>query len=456
MESNAILAFDTNILLLEASNLVKIPKQLGYTQVLIPETVLDEIDSKKSGTSEIAYQARSVARILASAERISSTKTGATTDTILRYNGIDIHIYSMGNYPQFSEAEQNIKNDRKIIHTIDFVARSYDVVFCTNDVMCGIRAEAEGLKVIDYKAAEVSNIEFTKRMTVAETEFPELHDTPILQVNPNHKQENYNYIFECNGQQKLATVSNGLIKILGKVTEEELHRQDLTPANSGQLFLSKAIQDPTIDIVVCESKAGSGKTACALSNGIRLVSKGLYDGIVYIRSSVDDLEEIEKIGFLSGNDEKVEVYLKPLEDTLDFFARNRLKDSKKRGEEFEKDVAETVIKLRTRCNIQGMITLGLRGRTIRNKYVIVDEIGNLSKSAFQKVLTRFGEGCKIVLIGSNNQIDNPYLNKYTNGLSTILDACRKPQDRVKLHAVTLERVVRGRIAEFAENLYSKS
>lgn len=258
MESNDIIAFDTNILLLEASNLVKIPIQLGYKQVLIPETVLDEIDSKKSGTSEIAYQARSVARILASAERISSTKTETATDTVLRYDNIDIHIYSMNNYPQFSEVEQNIKNDRKIIHTINFVSSLYDVVFCTNDVMCGIRAEAEGLKVIDYKAAEVSNIEFTKRMAVTETEFPYLHDTPILQINQGHKQENYNYIFECSGQQKLATVSNGLIKILGKVTEEELHRQDLTPANSGQLFLSKAIQDPTVDIVVCESKAGSG------------------------------------------------------------------------------------------------------------------------------------------------------------------------------------------------------
>ena len=259
MESKAtILALDTNILLLEASNVTKIAKSLGYSDVFLSETVLDELDSKKSGTSEIAFQARTLARLLASAKRIGTVTTGLLVDTTLQYDGINIHICSMGSYPQFSDSEQNIKNDRKIIHTISYVNRSTPVVFCTNDVMCGIRAEAEGLTVIDYKSAEISDAEFTKRLSVTEQEFSELHDTPILEVNSKHKQENYNYIFESNGQQKLATISNGIIKIIGKVTEDELHRQDLTPANSGQLFLSKAIQDPTIDIVVCESKAGSG------------------------------------------------------------------------------------------------------------------------------------------------------------------------------------------------------
>lgn len=102
-----------------------------------------------------------------------------------------------------------------------------------------------------------------------------------------------------------------------------------------------------------------------------------------------------------------------------------------------------------------MIGLGMRGRTFNNTVAIIDEAQGMSKASLQKVITRFGKNCKIIIIGSNNQIDNPYLNKYTNGLSTLLDACTKSHDTVRLHAVSLPKVVRGPIAEFAENLFSE-
>jgi len=73
----------------------------------------------------------------------------------------------------------------------------------------------------------------------------------------------------------------------------------------------------------------------------------------------------------------------------------------------------------------------------------------------QKMLTRFGKGCKIVVIGSNKQIDNAYLTKYTNGLSVLLDACKSSHPNINLHAVSLPKVVRGPIAEFSEDLFSK-
>lgn len=321
--------------------------------------------------------------------------------------------------------------------------------------MCRLRAEAVGLTAIDHKVVETTDIEFVKVLPVSEEDSGLLHDTPVLVADPNHQFENYNYVFEIeSGQKKLATVSNGLLKVIGRTTEEDLRRQDLPPINYGQLFLSKAIQDPYIDIVVCEAKAGSGKTASALSNAIHLVVENKYEGITYVRSSVDDLEKAEEIGFLAGNNEKVEVYIRPLEDTLDLIARKRLKSSKKKGEDFEAEVLEKVTDIKARCRIKGIITLGLRGRTLRNQVVIIDEASNFSKASLQKVLTRIGEGCKVIIIGSNNQIDNPFLNKYTNGLSTVLDACRRPHSKVRMHAVTLPKVVRGPIAEFAENLFT--
>lgn len=458
------IVLDTNVILLDAYNLINIAKHSNPQPIVVlPETVLDEIDSKKSGHTEVAYQARLFARLLAKATRLHSVtddimNTPLLTTTALVLDGVTIHICALSSYPSFNESEQSIRNDRKILHVTELLNRRYpDLTFCSNDVMCRIRAESLGLKTSDYRTVETTDIEFTRLVEVSEAVFTQLHDTPIIDVVPDHKVENYNYIFETalSNQRKLATVSNGLIKVIGRATEDELRKQDIKPANSGQLFFAKALQDPTIDIVIAEAKAGSGKTACALSNGIYLVGKGEYDSILYIRSSIDDLENIESIGYLSGNSEKVEVYLHPLEDTIDFIARSRLKGSQHKGERLEEAVLEKIEDIKSRNHIKGIITLGLRGRTIRNTYVIVDEVGNLSKQGLQKVLTRFGEGCKIVLIGSNNQIDNPYLTKYTNGLSVLLEACKTTHDKVRLHAVNLPKVVRGPIAEFAENLYSK-
>lgn len=445
---------DTNILLLDAYNLINLGKD-GST-IVIPATVLDEVDAKKSGTSEVAYQARQVGRLLSKAVS-TSTRNDSYLGFVLELelDTTKLMIISPTRYPSFSEHDSSIVRDRQIIYTASLLARDNNVTFISNDVMCRIRAEAEGLAASDLKVVDNVDIEFTKHLTVDSELFSKLHNLSILEADPAYEVYNYNYIFidRESQQTKLGTISNGFITVLGKETEKELRKQDLNPINAGQLFMSKAIQDPTVDIIVAEASAGTGKTATAVSNAISLVRKGKYESIHYIRASVDDVDKAEEIGFLAGNDEKLQVYLHPLEDTLDFIIRNRYKDSKAKPQDLELKIHEGVEKLRTQCNIQAMIGLGMRGRTFTNTIAIIDEAQGMSKSSLQKVLTRFGKGCKIIIIGSNNQIDNPYLNKYTNGLSTILDACTKIHDTVKLHAISLPRVVRGHIAEFAENLF---
>ena len=445
---------DTNIILLDAHNIVTLGKD-GST-VVIPETVIDEIDSKKGGHSEVAFQAREFSRLLSKGKLIYK---GVKNDKILTkfdLNGVTISIVALADYPTFADSEPNIISDRKIIH----VAKLYrhdDHQFISNDVMCRIRAQSEGLNALDLKIVDNVDVPYIKTINVDSEAFSELHRTPVLEIDKDYTQANYNYIIKdsVTGQSKLATVENGTLTVLGKETEKELRKQDLNPINVGQLFLSKAIQDQAVDIVVCEALAGSGKTAVAISNAIRLVRLGKYESVLYIRASVDDLDKSEEIGFLSGNDEKIAVYLHPLEDTLDFIVRNRYKDSPTKGADFECKVQDGIEQLRMKCNIQSMIGLGMRGRTFRKAVVIIDEAQNQSKASLQKMLTRFTDDCKIIIIGSNKQIDNPYLTKYTNGLSTLLDACTKPQANIRLHAVTLPKVVRGKIAEFAENLFGK-
>jgi PhoH-like ATPase len=446
---------DTNILLLDASNVISLGAD-GAT-IVIPETVVDELDDKKSTLGELGFQAREFGRLIArSISKGTIYPREELIASVHELDGVKIHIVSSAvPYMPRGDVPPSVYNDRKIIS----IAKYYpNAVFLSNDVMCRIRAEAEGIETSDFKVVESIDFEFTKTLKLDPDVFVTAYKKPIADLDPHYIPENYNYVLECKatGQTKIGTVTpNGLLEIFGKETEKDLRRQDINPMNSDQLFFSKALQDTSIDVVVCEALAGSGKTAVALSNGIRMVRQGHYDGILYIRASVDDVEDVEAVGFLPGLEEKFAVYLHPLEDTLQFIVRNRYKESKLKGADYEAMIETEILELKTKCNIEAMTGLGMRGRTFSNMYIIIDEVQNQSKSSLQKMLTRVGKNCKVVLIGSLRQIDNKYITKFTSGLATILDAARSSHDVIKMHAITLHKVVRSPMAEWAEKLFSK-
>ena len=154
--------------------------------------------------------------------------------------------------------------------------------------------------------------------------------------------------------------------------------------------------------------------------------------------------------------EKEAVYLHPLNDTLDFIVRNNMDQKSAKKAEFEDKVAEGVEKLVRECNIEGRIALGLRGRTFHNSVIIIDEAQNIGLSTMQKILTRVGKNSKVIIIGSQRQIDSQYLTKYNNGLAALLNECRerKGPEEIGLFAINLHKVLRSPLSEFAENLFS--
>lgn len=446
---------DTNIILNDAKSIFDLASDGSI--IVLSETAVDEIDSKKTGFSDIAYQAREFGRIFASSDKIDMVNIGPLTIAIRKLGDATLWIVSSSHYPDFKDTSSSIINDRKIIHVAYLLAESHDVVLITNDTMCQVRAEALGLNATHYETSCVRDIEFSQTVTLSQEVFDNVHNMLASEVNQNHEVMFYNYKFisQDTGQMKLATVANNIISVIDRAAEDELRRQDIPPLNADHLLLSAAIQNPLVDIVVCEAKAGSGKTVSAISNAIRLVKTKKYEQIVYMRSSVNDEEEVEKIGFLSGNDEKLAVYFHPLHDTLDYIIRDKIKGSRIKADEREDKIAEGIEKLIKDCKIQPLIGLGLRGRTFNDTVFIMDEASNQSPSAFQKTLTRIGKNCKLIIIGSNSQIDNPYVNKHNNGLSYILNACKEQHDGITLHAVQLAKIVRGPITEFAEKLFSK-
>lgn len=458
------IVLDTNIILNDANSIVTLGIDES-TIVVIPEVVLWELDNKKSGFDEVAYQARAAARILVSGKICSTQSLSRTITTILDIEGKKIHVVGLKTYN--IDTSGYSQNDQKIIDTaseLTDVLHESDVVLMTMDQYMRLRAQAVGLKTADFKIVEDTECEFIKTIEIADEEiFRTLHNTPISQVDLFYKPENYSYRFVCEsiGQTKLATITNKTIKVLGKETEQELREQDCPPINSEQLLASKAIQDPMVDLVLIEGQAGSGKNIVALSNAIRLLktNKNKYQQIVYIRNPVNDEERNEAIGFLSGNDEKHAVYLGPIEDTIDFIIRQNIKSkpSDKAGD-LEVRIQENIDKLKSECNIETIITTGLRGRTFHNSIIIMDEWQNTSQATAQKTLTRIGKNCKVIVIGSQNQIDNKYTTKYNNGLAVLMNEAKNKtvNTDIGIFAIELKKVVRSDMAMFAEELFSKN
>lgn len=450
------IVLDTNVILNNAHNIFTFP---ANTTIVIPETVVDELDSKKSVIGEIGFQAREFGRLLARASKLPLERSASLTIAKFELDDINIHLTSTSNYLDYTDTSPSVINDRKIIEIAKQYQALYEnVIFYSIDVMCRTRAESEGLSTSDFKEVERTDYEYVKTISLDFDTFSNVHNKPILTVDPEYKPENYSYIFTCSDttQHKLANIYNGNVDVLGKVTETELRTQAITPANNEQLFLSRAIQDTTIDVIILEALSGSGKTLVSLSNAMAMINRNnSYESILYIRASINDVPNEEEVGFLPGLEEKFAVYYHPIKDALEHIARKKLSASKLKGEDLEEAVVEEVDKLIVKHRIQCMTGLGMRGRTFTNCIAIIDEVQGQSKASLQKMLTRFGKGCKVIIVGSQRQIDNKFLTKFNNGLSVLLDDCAKESPLIKKFAINLRKVVRSPLSEWAENLFSK-
>jgi len=128
---------------------------------------------------------------------------------------------------------------------------------------------------------------------------------------------------------------------------------------------------------------------------------------------------------------------------------------KKENSEDQESVDAKIEELKEKYRIDTMWIGAIRGRTISNAFVIVDEVQNFSRKSLQTVLSRLDDQCKVVCIGSNRQIDNQWVNQYTNGLSVLLDVTDSEHPEVNMFATKLDRVVRGRITEWTERIFTE-
>lgn len=457
---------DTNILLEDAKNIFKVADE-SKNLIVLPETVLDEIDSKKSGFEEINFQAREFARLLEDAEVLESLSVDG--HKIIRIKVIEMQnayldIISKEQYAQNpNNISLNIINDRKILEIAHFANQYYQtkVTFLSLDIMARTRAMSMDIPTDSLMGSknQLENYNFIKQVEIRFEDLECLDNIDIREFDKEYESDNFSYCFKVKGSDQivLANIHNEKIQLLD---EGEVRNQIITPLNKEQLFFSNAILSMYYNVLIVEAKAGSGKTLLALSGALKLVRKKAYQRIIYIRNSIESLDKGEDVGYLPGLEEKFAIYNHPLMDSLDYIIRSeykkRTQNKKINGmqELDDKEISTRIDQMIQNYGIETMWVGEMRGRTLSNAFVIIDEAQNMSNKTMQMVLSRIDNSCKVVILGSNKQIDNFYVNKHTNSLTTLLKSTKESQELVNLFAIELEKVLRGPITEWAESIFS--
>jgi len=426
----------------------------GENLIIITETVLQELDKFKVGTDDINYQAREFNRALSDAEIVSKFRNSVLIKKTK--NNLETYILLLNNLDQ-GLAENN---DDKIINTIIiakdrikniFGINEENIIFISNDILFRTKAILKGMEAQPFfKEQFDNNIEFTKEYYIdelmlnkeffQETELEKLgiknipNHITFLKIIENETGKLYVLMRELNGFKKIDLKSS--INYFG-----------VKPRNLEQRLLMELLTGD-IDIAVVDSVAGTGKTLLALVSALELFKKGKCDSITYIRKTIISGDKQDELGFLPGNlQEKLIGYLFPLKDNIEMIIKLKNKKKKRWTQE---EIDEAIKAFENEFNIKYEYLGHLRGRNLSG-LIILDEAQNYTINDIVTILSRITEGSRVFILGSTKQIDNPYLNKYNNALTFLLNQCGKDEN-VKVRGMKLEKVERGKIVDWIEKI----
>lgn len=320
--------------------------------------------------------------------------------------------------------------------------KKHTIILVTKDINLRLKAKAIGLLSEDYETGKVINIKkFAEELPVI--------DDIDAQVIQNIYQKNYIKEDGILGAQKvtngyyiLNNCTNSVLARYNSVTDE-IEKVDkkyvfgIKPRNAEQTFGLNALLNEDIKLVALEGVAGTGKTLLALASALE--QKNKYDQIILARPIIP-LSNRE-IGFLPGDaDDKISPYMQPLWDNLTFI-KNQFKANEKKG------------KILQQMQDSGELTITalafIRGRSLSNSFFIIDEAQNLTPHEVKTIITRAGEGTKVIFTGDINQIDTPYMDEHSNGLTYLIDRLK---GKALFSHIKLKKGERSELANLANEM----
>jgi PhoH-like ATPase len=418
---------DTSVLLYDKCSIHSFPGN----DVVIPLIVLDELDRFKDKPGLLGEYARYVNRYLDDLRKVGSLHDGVQIyqDQTIRVD-IDIH-------PIPDSLDGNTGDNRIIAAALSLkTASDQPVVMVTKDINFRVKCDSLGIYSEDYYKDRIvhDKSEIYSGQAEVEAISPSVinHFYDDGSISTEHLDFDLNsnqYVTVKYGNQSLIGVHRGgnVVPLVNNMTKTI----GITPRNKEQKFAIDALTRDDIKLVSMTGLAGSGKTFLTLMAGMSGLQDKRYDRIVITRS----LQTVGKeIGFLPGDiDDKMSPWLSPILDNF----RVAFKDSTY----FEM--------MRQKGQIEVSPLAFIRGRTFNNTFLIVDEAQNSTIHELKTIITRIGEGSKIVLLGDTDQIDTPYLDSLSNGLTVIVEKFKKYD--IAAH-ITLMKGERSELATLASQV----
>jgi PhoH-like ATPase len=435
-----IFVLDTSVILYNHNSI----NSFEDNDVAIPITVLEELDNYKKGSDTINFEAREFIRIL---DRLSANHT-LSSWLPLEDKGSGKFKVIMNEYEDGLDARK-VFDDRKPDHRILNAALTIGkenpdrkVILVTKDINLRIKAKSLNLIAEDFETGKIKDVEFlyTGKSThenidpqVIDAIYKEGYCKPddigVTDPKPNHY-----FILKHNSTSVLAFY-NPLLQRIEKIEKRPAYR--ITPRNAEQVFALHAIGNMEAKLVTLQGVAGTGKTLLALAGSLE---QKRYFKQIYLARPIVPLSN-KDIGFLPGDiKSKITPFMEPLFDNLKMI-QNQFSEK----DHEHKFITESLE------NEKLVITplAYIRGRSLSNICFIVDEAQNLTPHEIKTIITRAGENTKIIFTGDIYQIDTPYLDAQSNGLSLLID-------KIKYHPlyahVRLEKGERSELANLANDM----
>lgn len=414
--------------------------------MVIPLPVIEELDHFKRGSQVINLNAREFARTLDSLTGKALFNGGVSMGKGKGKVSIAI---SKGIDPEIKDIFKEDNSDHRILSVaFDLNKRKNgsSVILVTKDVNLRMKAKALGIPAEDYTTDRITNIEdlYSGKEVVENFDddilikfFQPPFDVNAKDIVKKIKGEilpNKYYIFRNKMRSVLACIDQEKEKFR-KIDKNVIY--GIKPRNAEQTFAVDALTNNNIPLVSMTGKAGTGKTLLALASALQ-VRKSFRQ--IFIARPIIPLSN-KDIGFLPGDvQSKIEPYMQPLWDNLRVI-EDQFNENDKQHQQINNLVKDEKLVIEPLSYI--------RGRSLQRIYFIVDEAQNLTPHEIKTIITRVGEGTKIVFTGDIYQIDHPYLDSQSNGLSYLIDHFKGE----KLYAhINLEKGERSELAELASNL----
>jgi PhoH-like ATPase len=428
---------DTNVLLHDPNSILA----FKGNNVLIPIEVIEEIDRFKRESSELGQNARTVSRMFDGLRAKGHLNKGVKLD-----NGGMLRIIFHENNGQNGSPFGNNTVDSRIVGLSLAVHKAEPkvaAILVTKDINLRIKADTLGLSAEDYETDRVLLTELYTGMieiTVSAEKMSRFRVEGELDLNGHGTYFPNEY---CTLMEETNTKRTALTKVdpSGKKVVPILDCREgvwgIKPRNREQHFAFDALLDDRIKLVTLMGKAGTGKTLMAMAAGLkRTVLDREFRRLVVARPTVSMGREL---GFLPGSlEEKLNPWMQPIHDALELLSDLNMGSDHRRSTDLMRSGTIVVEALSY-----------IRGRSIAHQFMVIDEAQNLTPLEVKTIITRVGQGTKIIFTGDPYQIDNPYVDSSSNGFNYIISKFR---DQTIAAHIELQKGERSELAELAANI----